>query len=210
MRVLVGPHAEGPRHQGHAVQLPAPVLPKKVPRPPVLRAVLNRHERVEHRDDLPAHLLRVGDGHDEDEIVAADVSHEPRARAESAHHLAQNLRETIDHPVAVVITVAVVEFLEVVDIRVTHREQLAVVEPPLDLALDLRGPRQPRGRMHADVTLGALQQHVEAAALPGGLALGALYEWKGGTAALLASGVAGAVLAVVGLAGALAARPASG
>jgi MFS family permease len=81
----------------------------------------------------------------------------------------------------------------------------AATESPERTLVAAWGARATRGRR-----FGFYHAGVGLAALPGGLALGALYEWKGGTAALLASGAAGAVLAVVGVAVVLAARPASG
>jgi MFS family permease len=80
----------------------------------------------------------------------------------------------------------------------------AATESPERTLVAAWGARATRGRR-----FGLYHAGVGLAALPGGLMLGALYEWRGGTTALLASGVAGGALAVVGLAAVVARRPAS-
>ncbi len=71
----------------------------------------------------------------------------------------------------------------------------AATESPERMFVAAWGGRATRGRR-----FGLYHAGVGLAALPGGLALGALYEWRGGTAALLASGAAGGLLALAGLA----------
>jgi MFS family permease len=70
----------------------------------------------------------------------------------------------------------------------------AATESPERMFVAAWGGRATRGRR-----FGLYHAGVGLAALPGGLALGALYQWRGGTAALLASGAAGAMLALTGL-----------
>jgi MFS family permease len=71
----------------------------------------------------------------------------------------------------------------------------AATESPERMLVAAWGARATRGRR-----FGLYHAGVGLAALPGGLLLGALYQWRGGTAALLASGAAGGMLALAGLA----------
>jgi MFS family permease len=71
----------------------------------------------------------------------------------------------------------------------------AATESPERMFVAAWGARATRGRR-----FGFYHAGVGLAALPGGLALGAVYQWRGGTAALLASGALGALLAAAGLA----------
>jgi MFS family permease len=73
----------------------------------------------------------------------------------------------------------------------------AATESPERMFVAAWGARATRGRR-----FGLYHAGVGLAALPGGLALGALYAWRGGTMALLVSGAATGALALAGLAGA--------
>ena len=147
------------------MQLAAPVLAEVVPRAAILLVVLIRDQRIEHEQDLVAHQRDLRQRDHEDEVVSADVSDESLRPQHPLDHVVQNPRQEIDHPVAVVIAVAIVEFLEVIQVGVADRELLAALHAPADLALDLGGPREPRGRVHRHVPLGAGDQTVQPARL---------------------------------------------
>ncbi len=151
------------------MQLPAPVLAEVVPRTPVLLVVLVRDQRVEHLQHLPAHVRDRVEGDNEDEVVSPDVPDEAALRQDPLHHIVQDARQDVDDAIAVVVAVAVVVLLEVVEIGVAHGEQLAVLHPASDLALDLGRPGQARGRIDRDVARRARHQAVEAARLLGPL-----------------------------------------
>ena len=85
----------------------------------------------------------------------------PFGAQQALHHVVEDPGQQIDDPVAVVIAVAVVEFLEVIQVRVADRELLVGLEPAADLPLDLGGARQPGGGMHRHVPLGPHQHRVE-------------------------------------------------
>ena len=89
-------------------------------------------------------------------------------RAEHAfHHVVQDPGQQVDDPVAVVVGVAVVELLEVIEIRVADSKFLARLQVPADLPLDLGGARHPGAGMHGHVALGAHQHRIEAGPLLG-------------------------------------------
>ena len=104
------------------MQLAPPILAEKVSCAPVLVIVLQRNQGVEHRDDLAADDADLRRWDHEDEVVAADVPHEPAGIQHPLDHIVQDARQQVDDPVAVVVAVPVVELLEVVEIRVTDRE----------------------------------------------------------------------------------------
>src|ERR1700733_13269999 len=101
-------------------------------------------ERVKDRDDLAACAGDRGRWHDENKIIASNVPDEPFLAATSFHDIVQDLGENADDAVAIVIAVPVVEFLEVVEIRVAHGERLAGGDASRDLRLDLIGAGEPR------------------------------------------------------------------
>src|SRR3990172_4428462 len=117
--------------------MPAPVLPKEVPGPAILAVVLQGHQRVEDREDLTADFLYVVDTNHEDEVIAPNVPHESGPGAQSLDHVPQHLGENIDDPVAVVVAVPVIELLEMIDVGVAHRKDLACLETAAQLPLDL-------------------------------------------------------------------------
>src|SRR5512146_2493610 len=113
----VGDDADRNGHQWYSVQLAAAILAEKIARPPVLLGVLIRDQRVEDRHDLAAHFVDGEEGNDENEVVPADVPHEPGFADDALHDVAENLCEDANDAVALAIRVAVVEFLEVIEIR---------------------------------------------------------------------------------------------
>ena len=65
----------------------------------------------------------------------------------SAHipfNIVQDLRENADHTIAVVITIAIVEFLEVIQVRVAHRKRCVLMQTPSDFRLDVHRAWQSR------------------------------------------------------------------
>jgi hypothetical protein len=74
----------------------------------------------------------------------------------------QDLREQPDDTIALIIAVAVVEFLEVVEVRVTDREQQPRFEPPRDLVLDGDRAGQSGRRMDVDVPIRPARRRAQA------------------------------------------------
>ena len=91
-----------------------------------------RNERVEHRDYFGAHLVHVAQRDDVDEVIATDVADESLFAAHPLHDVVQNLRENANDAIALVVRVAIVEFLEVIQIRVARREQHIARKPAPD------------------------------------------------------------------------------
>src|SRR5688500_16593511 len=104
------------------MQLPATVLPEEIPGAPILLRILDRRERIEHRDDLRADIVDARDGDDGDEVIAADVSDEPLFAAHPPDHVMQNPGKQPDDAVALVIAVAIVELLEVIEVGIADGE----------------------------------------------------------------------------------------
>ena len=149
------------------MQLATPVFAEEVARPPVLVVVLQRHQGVEHLQNLAAHRADLRRRDDEDEVVAADVPHEAARAHEALDHVVQDAGENVDDPVAVVITVPVVELLEVIEVGVADRKLLVGLEPAADLPLDLGGAGKPGGRVDRDVALGPHQHGIQPGPLLG-------------------------------------------
>ena len=112
-------------------------------------------------------LLISDERNHEDEIITADVPDEPPGAQHPLDHVVENARQHVDDPVAVVVAVPVVEFLEMIEVGVADRELALRLELAPDLPFDLGGPRQPGRRMHRDVPFGADQHRVEPGALLG-------------------------------------------
>src|SRR5213083_458157 len=113
-----GKDRRGQRHQGHAMQLAAPVLAEIIARPAVLLVVLIRHQCIEHVEHLAAHRRDALDRQHADEVIAADVSDKTLLPEHATHDVVQDAGEQVDHPIAVVVAVAIVVFLEVVQFGV--------------------------------------------------------------------------------------------
>src|SRR5437868_12439788 len=124
------------------MQLAAPILAKKVTCPAVLFRVLKWNEDVEYRDDLRTHLVHGTNWDDENEVITTDVSNKTFFPARPLAYVVQDHRENPDHAIAIVVRISVVEFLEVVEICVTHCEHVTSGQPPLHFCLDLDGARQ--------------------------------------------------------------------
>jgi hypothetical protein len=118
-----------------------------------------------HRKHLSADQADVRGGNDEDEVIASDVAHEAAMTEQSFHHVVQDPRQNVNHPVAVVVAVPVVVFLEMIQIGVADREFLGALEAAPDFPLDFRGARHAGGRMHRHVALAAQEQGFEPGAL---------------------------------------------
>src|SRR5437879_2052205 len=156
--VLIRDDTDRQRHQRHAVQLAAAVLPKVVPSAAVLFVVLVRDERVEHLEHIPAHVGDRLERNHADEVVASDVPHEAAAAQLPLHHVVEAARQDVDDTIAVVVAVAIVVLLEVIEVGVAHREQVTRLHAPPDLALDLRGTGQAGGGIHRHVPRRAREQ----------------------------------------------------
>ena len=61
--------------------------------------------------------------------------------AQALRHIVQQAGEQLDNPVAVEIAVSIVELLEMIQIRVTHRERFLLRHAPRDLGFDLNRSR---------------------------------------------------------------------
>ena len=121
------------------MQLATAILPEEISHAAILLGILPRHQFIEDVHDFvadPGHG-RQRDG--EQEVVATDVAHESLRAAEPLHHIVQNAGEQPDHLIAMMITVAIVEFLEMIQIGVTGRELLARLNPPAQFGADLAG-----------------------------------------------------------------------
>src|SRR5437773_2254565 len=112
----------------------------------VLRVVERGDRRVEARDDLARQSLGAIARHEDDEVVAADVTDE-RVFARLADDLAQQLGDVPDEAVAASEPVPVVEVLEVIDVDVQACGLTAVGEPRVDLVRDAEIPRKARERI---------------------------------------------------------------
>ena len=110
------------------MQLAAAILAEVVPRRSVLLRVLEWDQLVERSYDFVAGLLQAVQGHHEDEVIAPDVSNEPGLTTAPLHHVVQNLGQDADDAVAVMITVPVVVFLEMIQVGVADGERLGEVE----------------------------------------------------------------------------------
>ena len=97
---------------------------------------------------------------DKDEIVATDVADESLLRTHTFYHIVQDLRENADHTIAVVITISIVEFLEVIQVRVADSERCVLMQSPRDFGLDVDRARKSRGWMDEYIAIGTAQQDV--------------------------------------------------
>src|SRR6185503_21140259 len=103
--------ADRHRHQWYSVQLASAILAEEIARSPVLLRILKRDQRIEDRHDLRADLGNRRGRNDEDEIVAADVADESLLVTAALHHVVENLRENANDAIALVVRIAIVEFL---------------------------------------------------------------------------------------------------
>src|SRR4051794_27607235 len=122
--------------------MPAAVLAEEISRASILLGVLVRRQQIERCDDLAAYRRDRVVRNDEDKVVAADVPDESVFAAGALHDVVEELGENADHPVAFVVTVAVVEFLEMVQVGVADGEGVAERKTAPDLPLDRRRSRQ--------------------------------------------------------------------
>src|SRR5258705_7199438 len=107
------------------MKLAASVVAEEIAGTTVLLRILIGNEEIEHVHDLRAgfsHRLR---RHDEDEVVATDVSDEALLSTQPLHDVVQDLREYSNDAIAVVVRVPVVELLEVVEVGIAHRKASA-------------------------------------------------------------------------------------
>src|SRR5207245_7236180 len=119
------------------MQLAAAVLPEIVARPAVLLVVLVRNEGVEHLQYLTAHVGDRVERDDKDEVVPPDMPDKPPVAEHPLHYVVEDAGQDIDHPIAVVVAVAIVVLLEMIQVRVAPGEQLPGLHAPADGPLDL-------------------------------------------------------------------------
>src|SRR5215213_9500134 len=157
----VGHDADRQRHQGNPMQLAPAIFPEEIARPAILVVVLQGHQRVEHLENLTAYGTDVLCRNDEDEVVPPDVPHEASRPQETLYHVVEDPGENVDDAIALVVTVAIIEFLEVIQVRVADGEFLVGLQPPADLPLDLGRARQPGRRVDRNVPLSAHQHRIQ-------------------------------------------------
>src|SRR5690348_3341509 len=114
------------------------ILTEEISRSPVLLGILIRRQQIKSRYDFSAHRRNRVVRNDEDKIIAADVPDESFFATCSLHNVVEQLRQNPDHAVAFVVAVAVVEFLEVVEVGVANREVVAARQTAADFGFDRR------------------------------------------------------------------------
>ena len=139
------------------MDVPSTVFPKEVPHLPVFLRVL---VVIKERDDLVACLFEMIHGDVEDEIVTADVSDKP-SRSQTPHDIAQDLGQQPDDAVTVLVSIAIVEFLEVIEVRITHGELLTHTKTFFHVESDVVRARQACRRVDRHVTVRTLQDLLE-------------------------------------------------
>src|SRR5438309_267774 len=102
--------------------MPSAVLTKEITRPTVLFRVLVWRQQIECSNDLSAHRWNRVVRYDEDKIVATNVPDKSVFATRSLHHVVQQLRQNSNDPVAFVVAVTIVEFLEVIQVGVANGE----------------------------------------------------------------------------------------
>src|SRR5688572_25447719 len=105
------------------MQLSTSILSEEVSGTAILLRVLVRYQGVEDRHDLRARIGHRQHRNDEDEVVASDVTDESVFGTDTFYHIVEDLRENSDHTIAVVITIPIVEFFEVIQVRVANGER---------------------------------------------------------------------------------------
>src|SRR5690348_7038037 len=143
------------------MQLSAPILAEVVSGLAILLRILVRHQRIEHGQNFLTDLRHGGDGDDKDKVIATNMANETVTRADPAYDVMQDLRENPDDAIALEVAVAIVVFLEVIDVRVAHRELVPRRQTPRDLRFDLWRAGQPRRRVYVHVAIRATQHDVE-------------------------------------------------
>jgi hypothetical protein len=161
LAVLVGHDADGQRHDGHPQDVTASIASQEVTGFAIVFRVLVGDEFVKDLEDQLARGLHLVEGYVEDEVITTDVTDEALL-GEPLHDIVQQSGEHADDAVPLVVAVAVVELLEVIQVRVADGEQLVAVYACSDVTLDLDGTRQPRGRVHAHVAFRAVEHHAQA------------------------------------------------
>src|SRR3954451_24163193 len=110
----VGHDADRQSHQGDPMELPPAIFPEEVARPAILIVVLQRNQGVEHLENLAAYRADVLSRYDEDEVISPDVTHKPSRPQQALYDVMENPGENVDDAIALIVTVAIVEFLKVI------------------------------------------------------------------------------------------------
>src|SRR3954469_4149992 len=156
-----GYDADRQSHQGDPMELAPAIFPEEIAGPAVLVVVLQRNQSVEHLENLAAYRTDVLCRYDEDESVSPDVPHESSRPQQALYHVVENPGEDVDDAIALIVTVAIVEFLEVIQVGIADGELLIGLQAPADLALNLRGAGQSGRGVHRYVPLSAHQHGVQ-------------------------------------------------
>ena len=154
---LVRHHSDRKGHQWDAVNTASTILTEEISGPTVILRVLIGDEFVEELDNLVTRLLKVRDRHVEYKIVPTDMPDEA-LWGEPPHQITEHLRDQQDDAVTVVVTIAVIELFEVVQVGITNGESFFSTHPFEHVAFDLDRARESSGRVDAHVTVSAPQE----------------------------------------------------
>src|SRR5437868_2430620 len=139
----------------HPIELAPAILAEEVAGAAILLRILVRREQIERGHNLSTNRRDRVVRYYEDKIIAANVPDKSVLAAGSLHHVVQKLGENADHAIPLVVAVAIVEFLEVIEIRVANSEVITDGESTADFGFDRRRTSQARRWMHDEVSLGA-------------------------------------------------------
>jgi hypothetical protein len=96
------------------MELPPSIFSEEVPRASILIVVLEWYQRVEDLKNLTANRADVSRGYHKDEVVTTNVAHEAPLAHQSFYDVVKDARQNVDDPVALIVTIPVVELLEVI------------------------------------------------------------------------------------------------
>lgn len=150
------------------MELPSAVLAEEVSRLAIRFRVLEWHQQVEHFDNLGTDGLNRTRRNDKDEVVAADVTDKPLLTAQAFHDVMQYTGQYAYHTVPFVVTVSIVELLEVIEIGIRHSKNRLFGQLPGDAGLDDIRSGQARGRVDMNVAVRPCEHRVQAAVHFGG------------------------------------------
>lgn len=75
------------------MELAPAIFPEEVARPAILIVVLQRHQGVEHLENLAAYRADVLSRYDEDEVISPDVTYESSSSEQALYHVVEHPRE---------------------------------------------------------------------------------------------------------------------
>src|SRR5688500_1857741 len=150
---FIGDDSDRDRHERHAMQLPATILPKIVSCAPILLRILKGDERIEDRHDLLTGLRDGRRRNNKDEVVTTDMPNEPGFAADALHDVVEDLRQYTNDTVAIKIAIPVVVFLEMIEVGVANGKGIRGRQATRDLRFDARWSRQTRRGMHVQIAI---------------------------------------------------------